>query len=373
MSCPASVLLGTEISKFEIVPESDESFANEGTLAHLFAELEAKRMAGYVTPDEYNIGLLERQANRLYSREMLEHAATYVEVLRGVLNEAQANMEEPTIFFEQPVQADVKGVLVSGTADCIVYTKSKLYIIDYKYGVGIPVDVVDNKQLLTYATLYCAELEDSNLPKEVELHVVQPRIANVAKATYPIDKVASHYKAILQAVNSILLAEAKVKYGDHCRYCPAKAMCPAYYELVREKYDLSLVPNLMTNEQVLDILNTGDLVIKWVKEVQSFARLRAIDGYNWDGYKVVESIRRRTIPEENVEAVSSMLLMSGYKGHEVFETSLLPITKLEKVLGKKVFNDIVGPFVKLSAANYSLVDIKDKRSSAKPTKPGDEF
>ena len=80
-------------------------------------------------------------------------------------------------------------------------------------------------------------------------------------------------------------------------------------------------------------------------------------GKQWRGYKVVEgrSIRKYTDETAVIEAANA----AGY--HDIFRRTLLPITEMEKLMGRQKFAKILGGLVVKPAGKPTLVPISDKR------------
>ena len=74
-----------------------------------------------------------------------------------------------------------------GTADCVIITKAsddlyELHILDFKYGLGVPILPQENPQLGMYALAALNEFDPEGIffgISNVYLHVVQPRMDNI--------------------------------------------------------------------------------------------------------------------------------------------------------------------------------------------------
>ena len=119
----------------------------------------------------------------------------------------------------------------------------RLSVIDLKYGAGVPVEVEDNPQLLYYG-LGALLANKQWKPHEVEVVIVQPRCphpdgpvrsqvlqvvdllefaADLVEAVKRTEE-ASEQHATLDTLNWM---RAYLNPGDHCRWCPAAAICPS--------------------------------------------------------------------------------------------------------------------------------------------------
>ena len=104
------------------------------------------------------------------------------------------------------------------------------------------------------------------------------------------------------------------------------------------------------------ILERVDSLISWANDVKEYALKRALSGYAWDNWKLVEgrSIRRFTDEKKVAEAVESA-------GYDPYQRKLLGITEMQKMLGKKKFNDILGEYISKPEGKPTLVSRADPR------------
>ena len=61
----------------------------------------------------------------------------------------------------------------------------------------------------------------------------------------------------------------------------------------------------------------------------------------------------------NEEAVIEAANAAGY--HDIFRKSLIPLTEMEKLMGKQDFHDILGGLIVKPAGKPTLVPVSDKR------------
>ena len=64
-------------------------------------------------------------------------------------------------------------------------------------------------------------------------------------------------------------------------------------------------------------------------------------GKRWHGFKLVEGRSNRRYVDE--EAVAKAAKDAGY--HDIYRQSLIPLTEMERLLGKKRFQEILGALV----------------------------
>ena len=80
-------------------------------------------------------------------------------------------------------------------------------------------------------------------------------------------------------------------------------------------------------------------------------------GKQWRGWKVVEGRSVRKYSDE--QAVIAAANEAGY--HDIFRKSLLPLTEMEKLMGKQEFQSILGGLIVKPAGKPTLVPASDKR------------
>ena len=90
----------------------------------------------------------------------------------------------------------------------------------------------------------------------------------------------------------------------------------------------------------------------------SYAQEAALNhGKQWKGWKIVEGRSNRKYSDEQaiIEAANS----AGY--HDIFRKSLLPLGEMEKLMGKKDFQTILGGLIIKPQGKLTLVPESDKR------------
>ena len=160
-----------------------------------------------------------------------------------------------------------------------------------------------------------------------------------------------------------LSGEGESKAGDHCRFCKARFTCRAraeeYLKLAQMEFD---EPALMSDEEIAEVLSKADALKKWAEEVYTYAQNEAVVNHKeWPGYKLVlgRSNRKYTDEEDVAEAAQK----AGYT--DIFKKSLIGITEMERLMGKKKFNEILGSLVYKPDGKVTLVPNSDKREAVK--------
>ena len=130
---------------------------------------------------------------------------------------------------------------------------------------------------------------------------------------------------------------------------------------------------ILTDQQIAELLPELPGLIDWAKEVQEFALDQALRGTKYEGYKVVEGVSSRKITNEN--KVAEALQNAGFDFNQIMtKPKLQTITALEKLVGKKELEEIIGEYIEKPQGKPTLVPVSDKRpefgSVAKDFKDG---
>lgn len=110
-----------------------------------------------------------------------------------------------------------------------------------------------------------------------------------------------------------------------------------------------------------NILKLVPMIEQWAAAVKEHALALALSGNTPDGFKLVEgrSVRVISEPEALADALSALddfPVESIYKPRE-----LQTIGALEKLVGKKRFNEIAAPYITKPAGKPTLAPVTDKR------------
>ena len=106
----------------------------------------------------------------------------------------------------------------------------------------------------------------------------------------------------------------------------------------------------------MEILEKVDSLLRWANDVKEYALQEAVAGKKWDGYKLVEgrSIRKYTSEKSVAEAAAAA-------GYDPYEKRVLGVTEMQKMMGKKKFEEILGAMVIKPQGKPVLVSRDDKR------------
>lgn len=123
-------------------------------------------------------------------------------------------------------------------------------------------------------------------------------------------------------------------------------------------------PDLLSKEEIEELLPVLDEIISWAKQVQDYALSQALKGVNYKGFKVVEGRAYRKFTDESI--VVDTLVSEGYEETLLYERKLLSLSNIEKLIGKKEFNKLLSKYVVVPQGKPTLVPESDKRPAFNP-------
>lgn len=249
-----------------------------------------------------------------------------------------------------------------GTADAVIIADDCIEIIDLKYGQGVPVLAENNPQLKLYALGVLDEYSILYDIKQISMTIYQPRLDNISTFIIAVDELISWANEYVKPrAEMAFKGEGEFKAGEHCRFCKIRAICRKRAEenLKLAQYDFKL-PATLLNDEVAKILVKIDDLVSWSKDIKEYALSEAVKGVKFDGFKLVEGRSNRKYVDEST--VASVLESLGFKEEEIYSKSLLTITAMEKLLGKKRFEECIGNYIIKPDGKPVLVAESDKRT-----------
>lgn len=343
-------------------PGTTSEAAREGTLAHELCELKLRRYITAMTPAEKRKHTAEVNAikkKELYQPEMDGHTDAYVDTIKAI---ALGFKEKPHIVVEQRLDLTEWIPDGFGTADCILVSGSVLQVVDFKYGKGVPVSAEHNPQMMLYALGAYAAYSMLYGISTVRMTIVQPRLSVEADTwETSIDDLLSFGDVVKVKAALAIKGEGKYNPGpEQCRFCRAKAQCRARaQENVRLAFFTDRKPPLISNDEVGEFLRQGVDVEKWLKDLQGYALSECLAGREIAGWKAVEGRGSRDWTDQ--DKAFEELEKAGTPQQMLYETLPLSLAKIEKMLGKKAFEEAVGAFVIKQPGKPALVPETDKR------------
>ena len=341
-------------------PDEQSAFAAEGTFAHAVFEQEQLSRLGRADDP------LPQDLLHFDSADLRDHVLSAVDVALDRIREARSRCADPVILVEQRVDFSRWVPEGFGTGDLVIIADDLVEVMDLKYGKGYEVEAEGNSQMKLYALGAYAALDHLYDIRRVRMTILQPRLRNYASSELLIEDLLDWAETVVKPRAALAWdGHGEFAAGDHCSsyFCRARATCAAraQHAMTLAKADFALVkPELLTDEQIGQVLARGDAVAKWIGDVQGYALDQAEKhGKTWPGHKLVEGRSNRKYADQ--DQVSQRLLQAGINEALIYERSLLGITAMEKALGKKKFTELLNDLVVKPSGKPTLVQDADKR------------
>lgn len=353
-SSSARWLVCTPSARLEAMfPDEQSPYAAEGTVAHDLAEsILRHKLEGKKAPKLDD-----------YSTEMVEAVTRYVDICEEKVNEARARSSDAEAMIEARLDFSRWVPDGFGTGDMVIVADGILEVIDLKYGKGVPVSAIENTQMRLYALGAYDVNEFLYDVKSVRMTIVQPRLDSVSTDEMALEELLDWGEEIKPIAQRAFNGEGDCTPCDYCNFCKARHTCRALADTCLAAFYKhgGKLNQLLTDQEVSDILAMKDLITKWIKGVYDFAYEKALSGEKqWPGYKLVEGTSRRTITDP--DAAAQTLLDNGYKEKDIFKPRELEgITNLQKVLGKKGVAEYLEAYIDKPEDKPTLVPESDKR------------
>lgn len=360
INCPGSVHLAEQCP-----PQTGSAYTAEGTEAHELAELKLREFNEEGVSSSWKKKLDKaRKSFEYYSGEMEEATDFYYDIVTEKLIQGGPDAE---LMIEQRFSLDKWVPESFGSADAVIIAGHTIEVCDLKYGKGVKVDAVGNPQLRLYG-LGAAELFGDLYDFDtVRVTIIQPRLDHVSTEEISLEELRLWAEEEVAPRAQMAMNDSDfIQCGEWCRFCPAKAICRARAEANLElaKHDFKK-PELLTDEEIGDILKQAEELEKWVADISGYALEQALAGKQYTGWKLVEGRSIRKYADEI--KVADTLRAAGYDDAMLYERKLNGITNMEKLVGKKKLTELLGDLLVKPAGKPVLVPESDKREAINTT------
>jgi len=370
INCEASFLLQREQiedGQFEDVPSE---FAALGTAAH---ELGAEAIATAIEPYEflgeefngYKVGW-EGEIN-------LDAVQIYFNACMKIL---AARQEPGRLLIENTIKLPNVHPLYKGTVDFGWWGKLQgVFLRDYKNGEGIGVSVVNNEQMLYYASLlimsepFLQEPAQREMP--VNLGIVQPNFYGIFEepeiwiVTVGFVRDWLHNE-LLPRMNALYARREPVTDddhvpGEHCQFCPVLLSCIKMQRAFRTYADASEdFVTLLTNEELDELYEQREHARRFMKVLETTVHHRMMTGGKITSAKLVEKQTARVWKPGGVAAIQAAFGEKAFAPRK--ELSPAAIEKLSS-RGKELALEYG---YKPDSAGLVVAPLTDRRPEAKP-------
>lgn len=349
----------------EQFPDTASEAAEEGTLAHELAEMKVRNYFNTddVSKRKLTYAIKKLKENKLWQDEMLTHTDSYLDYIRSISIKLPSR---PAVEIEKRLDLGAYVPGGFGTADFIMFQGEDLYVVDFKYGKGVPVSAEENPQMMLYALgayqAYCFLYP----VRKIHLAIVQPRLDSISEWTCSLDDLLKFGVYVTERAALAFDGEGDFSPGEEqCRFCRAKQQCRAradYNVQMAFSQDKGKIPPLISSEEAGRYLLQGEDLEKWLKDLKEWALAECLAGHEVPGWKAVEG--RGSRDWTDMDAAFEKLTKSGMT-EEVMLWEKKPLTpaQVEKLIGEKNFQDAVGEFVTKKPGKPALVKESDKREA----------
>lgn len=337
----------------EGLPDTRSFFADEGSAAHELAEIcGVQNQSAFDWEDRQ---LIEYSAITV-SREMAANVQVYLDYVNQFHTAKTERYIEKRMDFSEWVPDGY------GTADAVIYGNGTVDIFDLKYGKNI-VSAQGNTQGILYML---GAIEDELVETHTfRFHIVQPRMDFIDTYTLTRAQLLELGEWIRERAALALSPNAERTPGEEqCKYCKAKATCPALNKLTEDVLmtDLDSMnttnPDRLSQDQLQRAMAAKKLIVSWLDAVEDYITetIYTEDCDTFAGHKLVEgrSLRQWRNDAEAEKRLAALL------GDDAFERKLLTVAKAEKTLGKKRIAEIAD-LVEKPQGKPTLVPVDDPR------------
>lgn len=342
INCPGSAAL---IAKVPPAPSS--SYADEGTLLHdIIAEVleSGQAPASFIGATNKDVVLTEELVNTklLPALALLDDLDPFKD--GEFMTEARVDFGDfiPGAF---------------GSCDLLLRVGKSAYVIDWKFGAGVPVEAIDNEQLLFYAA---AALRGDHTrwvfegAETIELVIIQP--PSLKRWEVSVPQLMQFSARLRDAVKMSERPDAWTKAGDWCRFCPAKAICPQMTGAADRALKVQI--DALDARQLGAHLRMADMLEDWIKAVREMSLQTLEAGGTVPGYKLVAKRATRQWTDE--AAAVAALTAAGVNESDLMVTELKSPAQVEKVL-KKTKTAMPDGLITAISSGHTLAPEEDPR------------
>lgn len=328
MRCPGSVALEAPF------PDNSNRYSAEGTLAH---DLAAHFLQDAVDPHTLvNTGATVDGFDFTISKEMAAFVVDYAKLVREYAEGGMLLVEKRVDF------SPVINVPDSfGTSDAIIIKGDELIVVDLKYGMGVRVDATENEQLQLYAL---GALNDFGILSDfamVTMVIHQPRLNHVSEWTVPVEVLRAFGEdARLSAVEVLDHEAPRIEAGEkQCRFCKAKATCPALNDSVSlatagvaTVADFAEFLPTLVEDELSTAMSRVELVEQWCKGIRAEVERRLLAGTPVEGYKLVAGRKGNRAWADAAEAEHILKKSFRLRDDDMYTKVLISPVAAEKLL-----------------------------------------
>ena len=316
IGCPGSVALCAKMP-----PKPSSKYADEGTLLHNVMDL---ILTTNQTPESF--AGMEYEGIKL-TQELIDEKV--YPALRA-LDDIDPNKE---MEYATETRVGFGDFLpnVFGSTDLLGRIGKRAFILDWKFGSGVPVPADDNPQLMFYAAAAMRTPEVQwvfDECDEIECIIVQP--PSVKRWVTTTKRIKAFEQELAMAVKISQMPDAPLNAGEHCRWCAAKPTCPKMTGAVDRA--LAVAVGDIDVMQISRYLAKADMLEQWVTDLRALAHTMLEAGVVVPDWKLVAKRATRQWVDEDQALVAMM--NEGLPEDELIVSKVISPAQAEKVLKK---------------------------------------
>jgi hypothetical protein len=300
----------------------------EGIFMHELGVLKIRYFLGEIEEGKFNELLEKMKLNKFYHKEIDDAVNVYVDLAVKCITEARSKAKDAAVYVEKKLDLSRWVPDGYGTCDAVIAAGGVLQIIDFNVEEGAAVEAENNLQIKMYglgALDLLDELYDIDI---VRMTICQPRLNNISTWVMSAEKLEEWAEEELKPrAEMAAIWDGQSTAGELCRAggsCRERGKTAVGYGFRQAA--------LITDEEVEKILPLSQKLAAWASDVYSHAVY--------------------------------LTIFRGRKYKDIYKKSLTGMQDMEKFLGKKNFNIILGDIEVKPAEKPALVPEDDKRDAS---------
>lgn len=374
LACPPSARLN------DGAPDEPSEASLTGTLGHELTELQLRHYLEY-DPSMDQIGgpghhLKSNQYYSIALEEAVQKCCKYG-YERCMAARAQYGKDSVIVLIERRVNL-AKWVPESfGSADLVIITPDYVEVIDWKFG-SWPVEIKGNSQLRLYGIGVAEAYSVTHDFKKVIMTIMQPFVQDEPQTDeMELDDLYRWVRFdVAPKAADAFLGIGNFNPGEkQCKFCAARGSCraraEAQLEMANQQFDgggWSALPGyaLLSDKEMAELYPKLDELVRWASDVREMVTAKVMGGATLPGLKAVAGKTYRVITDP--EGAVNKLLAHGYTEEDILQAlpkqrDILGVTKLEEVIGKKKFKELLDPYVSKPPGAPIVVHVSDPRDA----------
>ena len=356
--CPGSVALTMHL------PDERSAAADAGTLCHW---LSAELLSGthgwgwqgdtafypVVNATDYHFAFPDGShtcpdvsPDLKVTQEMCELVQYYIDYVRREAVGADLMYLEARVVMNEALGVDGGA---EGTADTLLFFPDMIKVIDAKFGYT-PVSE-HTSQLKRYALGARETFGHICDAERFKLAICQPKIDFIGElemTAAELDEYAVTAKACARLVRDAIELQADPTVSDEewelaflnpgekqCRWCKAKAWCPALTKVTEEFIELTADVPSMEAQALARAMDLTPLMEERSKAVRAAVEGALVKGEVVPGYKLVQGRKGARAWSDEAQAETLMRQKFRLKVEEAYNLKLISPTQAEKILGEQ--------------------------------------